>query len=388
MGLERLYELMNVEYGKGKLNGCALRVIHKNEIIYDEQLGYGDKENKTLIANDTIYRMFSMTKPVTAVAIMILYERAKLLLTDPVSKYLDGFHNQMVWSEKGLIPVERECTIQDLLNMTSGLLYPDSNTAVGRLMEEVFSKVEEERAAGIEIDTVEFANRMGRCPLEFHPGERWRYGTSADILGAVIQIITGSNFAKFLKDEIFIPLGMVDTDFYVPEEKISRFAQIYEYKIEKGGLVPCLWQHLGLNDYRSIPQFESGGAGLVSTMDDYSKFALMLCNNGKWNGNGILGRKTMEYLRQPQVFGHRATYKDWASLKGYEYGNLMRYLVDQNEGATIVSLGTFGWDGWTGNYFFVDPIENLIMIYMVQNANGTNVELINKLQSVIYSNLE
>ena len=385
--LEQLKLLMEEEIQKGIVMGSAIRVLHNNKVVYEEGVGYGCKETNTLIKNDTIYRMYSMSKPVTAVASMILYERGMLGLLDPVSMYLEGFKNQKVLTKDGLVDVNREATISDLLNMTSGVVYPDLNMEAGVYMVNLYDNVTRERKEGNYIDTITLCNRIGKEPLEFHPGERWRYGASADILGAVIEVVSGKSFYNFLNDEIFIPLGMVDTSFYVPEDKLNRFAEIYEYKEDIKQLEPCTWSHLGLNDFKSKPEFESGGAGLVSTIEDYSKFALMLLNGGTYNGVKILGSKTMEYLKKPQLRGEKATYKDWPSMNGYEYGNLMRYLTDQTAAATSASEGIFGWDGWTGNYFFVDPKENLIMIYMVQNVNGTNISLINKLQAVIYSAL-
>jgi CubicO group peptidase (beta-lactamase class C family) len=385
--LEQLKKIMEEEVQKGIVKGSAIRVLHNNKVVYDGEIGYADKEMNTFIKKDTIYRMYSMSKPVTAVATMILFEKGMLHLLDPVSMYLDGFKNQKVLTKDGLVDAKRESTIQDLLNMTSGVVYPDLNYEVGAYMDKLYKTVEEERKDGSYIDTVALCNRIGREPLEFHPGERWRYGASADILGAIIEVVSGKTFGEFLDDEIFSPLGMIDTGFYIPEDKLSRFAEIYEYNEENKQLEPCTWSHLGLNDFKSKPEFESGGAGLVSTIEDYTKFALMLSNGGTYNGIRILGSKTMEYLGKPQLSGEKATYKDWPSMVGYEYGNLMRYLTDQVEAASIANEGIFGWDGWTGNYFFIDPKENLVMIYMVQNVNGTNTRLVNKFQTVIYSAL-
>lgn len=378
---------MEEEVQKGIVKGSAIRVLHNNNVVYDEAIGYADKALNTFIGKETIYRMYSMSKPVTAVATMILFEKGMLQLLDPVSMYLEGFKNQKVLTKDGLVNVNREVTIQDLLNMTSGVVYPDLNFEAGACMAKLYDNVIKEREEGNSVDTVAFCNRIGGEPLDFQPGERWRYGASADILGAVIEVVSGKSFGKFLKDEIFMPLGMVDTDFYVPEDKLNRFAEIYEYIEDRKQLKPCTWSHLGLNNFKSKPEFESGGAGLVSTIEDYTKFALMLSNGGTYNGIRILGHKTMEYLGKPQLSGEKATYKDWASMVGYEYGNLMRYLTNKVDAANIANEGIFGWDGWTGNYFFVDPKENLVMIYMVQNVNGTNIRLVNKLQAVIYSAL-
>lgn len=385
--LQNLSKVLQQEIEGGAINGAAIKVIHKNETIYQAELGYADKEKGVKIKPDTIYRMFSMSKPITAVAAMILYERGLLNLLAPVSDYLEGFKNQKVLTDAGLVDVVRPVTIQDLLNMTSGVAYPDETFEVGRRMGKLFAEVEQNHHKGIDINTVDFCNLIGQVPLEFQPGERWRYGANADVLGAVIEVIAGKSFGSFLKEEIFEPLHMVDTGFYVPEEKRERFAQIYEYNYSKNCLEPFTGDFLAIFDYKTPPTFESGGAGLVSTVQDYSRFALMLANGGTLDGARILGRKTVDYLATPQLTREQALSYNWDALTGYSYGNLMRSLVDPAKAASNGSIGEYGWDGWTGNYFFIDPKEDLIMIYMIQRAFGTNPTMFRKLRSIVYSAL-
>jgi CubicO group peptidase (beta-lactamase class C family) len=382
--LEQLSVVIQKEIDAGEIAGAAIRVIHNNEVFYQDELGFADIENKIPIQQDTIYRMFSMSKPVTAVATMILYERGQINLLAPVSDYLEGFHNQQVLTSDGLIPVKRAVTIQDLLNMTSGIAYPDESFEVGRKMQKVFSEVERSYHKGIKVSTVEFANRIGRVPLEFQPGDHWRYGASADVIGAIIEVISGKSFGQFLKDEIFSPLNMVDTDFYVPKEKLNRFSKAYEFDAEAKSLIPFTGDMLAIFDYMTPPSFESGGAGLVSTIKDYSRFALMLANNGVHNGIRILGRKSVEYLSSPQLTPAQAITYDWDAQVGYNYGNLMRSMVNPVKAASNGSIGEFGWDGWTGNHFMVDPKEKLVMLYMIQLCGGTNPSMLRKLHSIIY----
>lgn len=385
--LQNLSTVIQQEIASGAINGAAIRLIHKNETVYQAELGYADKERGIKIQPDTIYRMFSMSKPITAVAAMILYERGMLNLLSPVSDYLDGFKNQKVLTDTGLVDVVRPVTIQDLLNMTSGVAYPDESFEVGRRMGKLFAEVERAHHEGKEVGTVDFCNLIGQVPLEFQPGERWRYGANADVLGAVIEVITGKSFGSFLKEEIFEPLHMVDTGFYVPEEKQERFAQIYEYNYEKNCLEPFTGDFLAIFDQKTPPAFESGGAGLVSTVNDYSRFALMLANGGTLDGVRILGRKTVDYLATPQLTKEQAVTYNWDALTGYSYGNLMRCLVDPAKAASNGTIGEYGWDGWTGNYFFIDPKEELIMIYMIQRGPGTNPTMFRKLRSIVYSAL-
>ncbi len=385
--LEQLSIIIQKEIDAGEIAGAAIRVIHNNETCYRDELGFADIEKKIPIQRDTIYRMFSMSKPVTAVAAMILYERGLLNLLAPVSDYLEGFQKQQVLTEAGFVPVNREVTIQDLLNMTSGIAYPDESFEVGRRMQKVFSEVESSYHKGIKVSTIEFANRIGQVPLEFQPGDHWKYGASADVIGAVIEVISGKSYGQFLKDEIFMPLNMIDTDFYVPEEKLNRFAKAYDYNAEMKSLIPFTGDMLAIFDYLTPPAFESGGAGLVSTIKDYSRFALMLANNGILGGVRILGRKSVEYLRTPQLTPTQAVTFNWDALAGYNYGNLMRSMVDPAKAASNGSLGEFGWDGWTGNYFMIDPKENLVMLYMIQRCGGTNPIMFRKLRSIIYGAL-
>ncbi len=382
--LTYLKTLMEKEIKEGHINGSAIRILHHGDIIYEDEWGYADKENGIPIKKDTIYRMFSMTKPITTVASMILYERGRLDLFAPVSDFLEGFQKQKVVTKDGLVDVVREVTIQDLLSMTSGVVYPDSSFEAGRIMGELFDDMAKKLSEGNPYSTLDVCNRIGRQPLEFQPGEKWRYGASADVLGAIIEVVSGKKLSAFLQDEIFTPLGMKDTSFYVPEEKLKRFAMIYEFIPELGRLEPCYWNHLGLGDYKQPPAFESGGAGLVSTIDDYTKFAMMLANGGTYQGKRILGTKTVEYLSQPQLTAEQSITFDWDSMKGYSYGNFMRVLVDPSKAGSNGSIGEYGWDGWTGNYFMIDPKENLVMLYMIQKCDGGRLTTLRSIRSIIY----
>ena len=189
--LKYLKPAIQKEIDAGAIVGAAIRVLHENETVYEERLGYADRDKGMPMAEDTIYRLFSMTKPVTAAAVMILFERGQLQLLAPVSDYLEGFRNQKVWTEQGLIDTVREVTLQDLLNMTSGVVYPDETFPSGRLMGKLYDEIDREVKNGKPVSTIEFCNRVGQIPLGFQPGERWRYGASADILGAVIEVVSG-----------------------------------------------------------------------------------------------------------------------------------------------------------------------------------------------------
>lgn len=370
--LERLDEaissnLSGISEDPDCIVGASICVIHKGEEVYRKEYGEADKEKKIPMAPDSIFRCYSMTKPVTSVAVMSLVEKGKLQLTDAVSSYLPGFKNQQVLTEKGYVPVREEVTIQHLMDMTAGVVYPDASFPAGMKMQEMideyYRKIFEEDQP---TSTYDLANLIGQQPLRFQPGEGWCYSFCADVLGAVIEVITKKTYGEYLKETIFEPLGMVDTDFYVPEEKQGRFCQNYQFMPETQTLEPCTWQHLGLS-YMHLkkPAFESGGAGLVSTVDDYSKFVKMMLGKGTYNGVRILGRKTVECMTRNHLNKEQLPWLDWEQLQGYGYGNLMRVMLDVGEAKQLGSEGEYGWDGWLGCYACMDPKEDLGIIYVI-----------------------
>ncbi len=382
-----LNELLQREVAAGQVAGAQLRVLHGGREIYRYCTGMADIEAGMPVREDTIYRLYSMTKPVTAVAAMLLYERGLLDLYAPVSEYLPAYRGQKVLTEHGLVAANREVTIRDLMNMTAGIVYPDTWFDAGREMEKLYQRFEEEQRAGRGMTTREFMNLIAECPLEFHPGERWRYGACADVIGAVVEAVSGKRYSEFLKEEIFTPLEMKDTAFYVPEEKWSRFAQSYEYREDIQKLVPLEYNILALGDYRTPPTFESGGAGLVSTVEDYTHFAMMLANGGAYNGKRILGRKTVDFLRTNQLNASQLASNDWESLRGYGYGNFMRSLLSRAEAASNGTEGEYGWDGWCGTYLAIDPAEELVILYFIQRAGGGVASTVRKLRDIVYSAL-
>ena len=282
--LERITDMLRRQVESGDVKGASAMVLKDGQPLYRANVGMADEARGIRWENDTIVRLYSMTKPITAAAAMILFDRGQLDLQDKVSWFIPGFKNQTVLTENGSEPVREDICIKHLLDMTSGLCYPDDWFPAGKKMSELYARLDAEYKAGNPSDTLAYANAIGQQPLAFQPGEKWMYGTSADILGAVIEVISGRKFGDFLREELFEPLGMVDTDFYVPEEKLCRFAE--NYQPTDNGLEPCLWQHLGLTYHcRKKPEFESGGAGLCSTMDDYAAFATMLMNKGIYRGS-------------------------------------------------------------------------------------------------------
>lgn len=379
--------LVEREVAEGRVKGASALVLHRGKEIYFNAFGLADEEREIPMRRDTVIRLYSMTKPVTAAAVMLLAERGELDLWDPVSKYLPCFRGQKVWSaEKGEIPAERENTIYDLLNMISGITYPDEAHEPGRRMKAAVEELVRRRRAGERVDTQEYIRHIASVPLCFQPGERWLYGFSADVLGGVIEAVSGTTFGEFLKREIFEPLEMPDTGFFVPESKKGRLAQYYD--VTEGGIfVPHMDSHLG-EYFGEDVAFESGGAGLVSTLDDYSHFASMMIDGGIYKGRHILGRRTVEFMGQNRLNERQRASLDWDSTRGYGYGCLMRVLIDQGAAGTVASQGEYGWDGWTGNYVTMNPKEELIILYFVQRCGADVLSTVRKLRMTVYAAIE
>lgn len=386
--LTRLQNLLQEMTDTGFISGVNCMVIQNGTEQCYYEAGFRDISGKLPITRDTIFRLYSMSKPVTSAAVMILLEEGRLDLLDPVSKFLPGFQNPYKIVDGMAVPVTRPVTIQNLLNMTSGLVYlGEGNPAEVRsmaLFEEMISGLDEEKP----ITTQEFANRLGRLPLAFAPGERWQYGASADVLGAVIEVVTGMSFGEFLAERIFKPLGMKDTGFYVPAEKQYRLAKVYQ--ATENGLTENTYSHLGIRHHMDTPPaFESGGAGLASTIDDYARFAQMLLNKGSLEGAKILSPKTVEFMTNAHLTPTQQTYvNQWESLPGYTYANLLRIMKDPDAAVFLGSKGEYGWDGWLGTYFMNDPAHNLTFLIMHQKTDSGTTTYTRKLRNVLFSALE
>jgi CubicO group peptidase (beta-lactamase class C family) len=358
--------------------------------FYRKCYGYADKENKKETKEDTIYRLFSMTKLITSVAVMILYERGKIDLLMPLSHYLPEFKDMMVLDENGERPAKSQITVQQVMNMTAGLVYPDMSFKAGMKMQEAYDNVLYANwKSGKEMNTEEVVKLIAKQPLEFEPGERWRYSTCADVAGRLVEVASGMKFSEFLKKEIFIPLGMTDTDFYVPKEKQDRFSVMYDYDWEKMQLKVAGYNFLGLGDYLNPPKFESGGAGLVTTVDDYAKFACMLANMGEYGTNGerILSSNTVDFMTTNALTDEQKKYFCWEQLKGYGYANFFRTLEDNVVGCTNATHD-FGWDGYMGDYVSIDAVSGVVILYMQQKFGGCDNSLIRRIRNIVYGGID
>lgn len=385
MEIKQIKKIIRENIESNFIAGANLMVIKGGEEILYYEDGLADREDIVPIRRDSIFRLYSMTKPITSAALMILLERGEIDLYEPVSKYLYGFKNQMVDTGEGLVQVEREVTLKDLLAMTSGLVYGGDNKA-GKDTEDLFKEIDRRLLGDKPMATVDAMNRLGQCALSFQPGTSWSYGTSADVLGAVIEVASGKRFGEFLKEEIFEPLGMKDTGFWVSEEKRNRLVKTYEDD-NNGGLKLYAGNHLGIvNKMDRNPAFESGGAGLVSTIDDYARFAKMLMNHGNLDGVRILKPHTVKYFTSGTLNGEQQkSFDNWLTLCGHSYGNLMRVMTDSRKAGDLGSSGEYGWDGWLGPYFCNCPKESLIFLFMIQKTDAGTTTLTRKLRNIILS---
>lgn len=385
----KLEQLLLQAVENQEIAGANILIIQNGKEEAYAEAGYADIEAKSLYRRDTIARLYSMTKPVTSVAAMILMERGSLDPGAYVEDFLPGFHDASVAGHEGRTPARRPVRICELLNMTSGLVYGGDTSSISSMeTEKLFRKIDKKLFKKEAFTTVEIANSLGLLPLAFHPGDSWQYGTSADVLGAVIEVISGRTFGEFLKEELLEPLGMKDTGFYVPEEKQCRLAKVYERNGE--GLIPYTGNHLGIsNSMIQPPAFESGGAGLVSTLDDYEKFASMLLADGNHEGRQILKPQTVHYMTQAELLPWQQTVleRDWEGLAGYTYANLLRIATRPRKACMMVTEGEYGWDGWLGAYFANSPKDKLTLLLTFQLKDAGTTSLTRRLKNVVWSEL-
>lgn len=365
--LQRISRLTERYVAEGKLPGTLTLVARRGHIAHLEANGRMDVEAGTPVARDTIFRIFSMSKPITSVALMTLYEDGHFQLDDPVSRFIPGFKNLSVY-KSGTVDgfetsaVDREMTIRDLLTHTSGLTYGFMNTNV---VDELYRTRQVEGSGTIE----EMVHKLCDIPLQFSPGSKWRYSVATDVCGYLVQKISDMPFDEYLQARIFDPLGMTDTGFHVPADKAHRLAAGYQ-RTDDNGL--RLVDPPATSRYLTPPTYHSGGGGLVSTIDDYYRFAAMLLGKGQLDGVQILGRKTVELM----LMNHLPTGGDLTSMgqavfsetpyDGIGFGLGFSVMLDP---ATAKILGTPGegaWGGAASTYFWVDPTEELIVILMTQ----------------------
>lgn len=362
--------------------GAVGFIARDGKIIYNRAFGMSDLENKTPMQTDAIFRIASQTKAITSIGLMMLFEEGKFLLDDPVSKYIPEFKNPYVvdkYNEKDTsyttIPANREITIRDLLTHTSGIDYAGIGSP---MMQAIYTK------AGItggfgndEISIGDDIRILGGLPLVHQPGEKWTYGLNVDVIGYLIEVLSGQKLDKYLKERILDPLGMNDTWFYLPEEKHERLVKVNTE--DQNHQVVSMSQ-----DFVSYPLLEgtyfAGGAGLSSTTRDYAVFLQMLLNNGEYNEKRLLSRRTVELITCNQI-GDLNRGKNKFGL-GFE--------ITTKEGQAVfgISEGSFAWGGYFGTTYWADPKEHLVCLLFCQQYPLSHGEIGNKFRTLVYQTLD
>lgn len=358
----------------GKVAGSGGMIIRRDEEAFCYSAGFQDLENKIPMKNDSIYRIFSMTKTFTVVAAMTLYEKGLFRLRQPLADFIPAFADVQVAQsdERGivtLVPAKQPITIEHLFTMTSGFPYPGDTSFSSRQMMELNALAIKADAEGKPWPTLKRVEETAKIPLCFHPGERWLYGFSHDILGALIEVLSGKTLGAYLKETIFDPLGLKDTAFYIPPEKQNRSAKAYAPG--PSGLVPALIER---DPAGSVPPaFESGGGGLCSTMADCARYAQMLLHGGKLDDERIISRKTLDLMRVNHVDVPKMEPSFFDHMIGYGYGLGVRTLMDPAYAGLNGSAGEWAWDGALGTYYLVDQAEDLVALFFIQSqAHGNS----------------
>lgn len=366
-----------------EIAGGNLLVLHQGREVCYTQAGYADAEAGIAFDRDTICRIYSLSKPVTAVAAMLLVERGQLDLGQSVADFLPAYKNMMVWENGRKVPARRNIFVKDLLSMTSRLSYPGEDPS-GREMAAVFEEGDEKLYSDHPLTIMEMANKIAGCALAFHPGEKWMYGTSADIMGAVIEAVSGMPFAAFLEKEIFAPLHMEDTGFFVPPEKQHRLAKVYARN--QNGMHVQVTNNLNIAySTKTMPAFQSGGAGLVSTVDDIAKLAQSLLGHGKH----MLSPKTVESMTQARLLPWQkdSLWRSWDGMAGYDYGSFCRILTDPGMALLHGWEGEYGWDGWLGTYLCNSPKNDVTFLLFTQCIDAGTLEVTRRLRNLFHAEL-
>lgn len=377
--LKRVDEVMQRYIDEGKISGIINLVARRGQVVHFAKSGWMDVEAQKEMSFDALFRIYSMTKTVTSAAVMILYEQGHFLLTDPVSKYIPDFEDVKVFvreAERGveLADPERPVTIYDLLVLTAGLSYGDEedNYVNQQYQKHVWTPYRNKQ----EITLEELVRGIARCPLRFQPGSDWYYGVDYEVLGYLVQVVSGQPFEVFLQEQVFEPLGMADTAFDVPPSKLDRFAINYRPK-EGGGIE--IAPELDTCRVGGPTRCPQGGGGLITTIGDWYRFCQMLFNKGELDGERLLGRKTVELMTANHW---RDGMCDGTPARGFGLGVGVRLDVERDR--RLGSVGTYGWGGWATTRFRIDPQEALVHIQMAQLSYNRVVPILDEIEVAIY----
>ncbi len=392
--LKRVTSVIQADVDKGAIPGAVLLVARNGKIAYLEAIGFQDPDKKTPMSTDAIFRIASMTKPITAVAVMTLVEDGKIQLLDPVSMYLPEFKGVQVGVEKtsetngtpelSLEPAQRQMTIQDLLRHTSGLTYGIFGKSLVKqayLDAKLFDPSQ---------SLAEFVTKISKLPLAYQPGTTWDYSMSFDVLGRIVEVVSGMPFDQYVEERIVKPIGLVDMGFYVPTEKAGRVAEPLTDQTTH--------QKPPMGDATARPNFLSGGGGMVSTASDYARFGQMLLNGGQLDGVRVLSPSTIAYMTSDQLPPDVALSRQMIQLFepiglapdqriGQTYGLGFMLRTQEGRNQKIGSPGEFYWVGIWGTAFWVDPKEKLLAVWMTQGAAGQGAHYQSLIRNLVYQAL-
>ena len=385
--INRITEHLDQNYiQSGKIAGCQTLVARHGHVAYFKSQGLMDRERRTPMADDTVFRLYSMTKPITSVALMTLYEQGHFQLNDPVSRFIPSWRGHKVWVSGEGASMEtaapaRPMTMRNVLSHTGGLTYGATNHPVDRVYREVgVGRGEGETLSG-------FADKLAKVPLRYQPGERWMYSLSTDVCGYLVEAISGKRFDQYLQETIFDPLDMKDTSFMVASRKADRFAANYQREADK---TLKLIDDPERSNYLKQPTFFSGGGGLTGTTADYLRFCEMLRRGGELGGARILGPRTIELMHR----NHLAGGKDLSQMaigafsetayEGVGFGLGFAMTLGQVEAGGLGG-GEYYWGGAASTIFWVDPNEDMIVIFMTQLMPSATFNFRGQLRNIIYS---
>jgi CubicO group peptidase (beta-lactamase class C family) len=371
--LERLDEHFHAYVDAGEIAGVVTYISRHGQVVHQDAYGLADIGTRRPMTEDSYFYVYSMTKPVTSVALLILYEEGKFQLTEPIARYMPELANARVFDrETGrVVDAVRQPTIEDVFRHTAGYLYgPQGDTDVDRAYRE---------ANLLGSNLAEFSRKLGTLPLGYQPGARWVYSVSHDVQARLVEVLSGKKFDEFVRERILEPLGMKETVFGRPDRLKDQFAVIYTEN-DSGALVPN-----GALDAPGMATRVLGGFSLSSTASDYARFAEMLVNDGELDGVRILSRKTIDLMASnhlPDGVTRGAAGGGTAGGEGYGLG--VRVVIDPAKAGNLTSAGVFGWSGAAGTHFFVDRKEGLVGVFMIQKMGGGGPRMSAEFETLVY----
>lgn len=390
--LQRVAELADRYVDAGQLAGAQVQVAHRGEVALRHTVGQADVESGRPLGDDAIYRIYSMTKPITSIALMQLYEQGLVLLEDPVAKYIPEFADGKVFvggtpTAPQVRPAQTVMTVKDVLTHTSGLTY-------GFFFQNNLDAMYREDGLGNfalpDYTLEEGMKRLASKPLAFDPGAAWNYSMSTDVCGRLVEVIAGTTLDAYIAEHVTGPLGMVDTAFHVPADKADRFTS--NYALTPASPLTRI-DAFDSSSYLSPPVFLSGGGGLVGTLDDYQRFVDMLLNGGELDGERVIGRKTLEYMTLNHLPEGKSLNELGQSLfseavmEGMGFGLGFSTVVDPARHGANTSYGEFAWGGAASTAFWVDPVEEITCVWMTQFMPSSHYPIRRELKATVYQAL-